>query len=141
MIMTAVLSFVKQHRSTFIFLAGLAVYFVLAMLLGIPCPIRYVTGASCPGCGMSRALVALLTGRFALAWHYHPLVYLLLPFAAAVTVLSIRKMHKMRKALVLVGVVLMIAVYFYRLVILKSAVVTMDLASGVFVRLLRQLGL
>lgn len=137
----SVLTFVKQRRDVFTFLLWLGIYFVVATLLGIPCPIRFVTGASCPGCGMSRALIALFTGRFALAWYYHPLVYLLLPFAALMVVCSVRQMHKTRKAVLLISALLLLAVYLYRVLVLHSDVVTVDFEKGVFVRLFRQLGL
>jgi len=38
------------------------------------CPLRRWTGIPCPLCGGTRAVVALLTGRFADAFHIHPLV-------------------------------------------------------------------
>lgn len=41
------------------------------------CPFALVTGTACPGCGMTRALGALLRGDFRLAFDYHPLVMLI----------------------------------------------------------------
>ena len=43
----------------------------------ITCPLRAATGVWCPGCGMTRAALAL--GRFDLraAWTFHPLVFFL----------------------------------------------------------------
>ncbi len=38
------------------------------------CPFARATGHACPGCGMTRAVSAVLHGRFADAWAYHPLV-------------------------------------------------------------------
>ncbi|HWZ82150.1 MAG TPA: DUF2752 domain-containing protein [Terriglobales bacterium] len=43
------------------------------------CPFFALTGMECPGCGMTRALAALLDGQFAVSWHYNPLAILLLP--------------------------------------------------------------
>jgi hypothetical protein len=43
------------------------------------CPFHALTGFLCPGCGMTRALAALLTGRVAQAWRLNPLVFVLLP--------------------------------------------------------------
>lgn len=44
------------------------------------CPIHQYTGLLCPGCGVTRALAALLHGQFAAAFHLNPLFVLALPF-------------------------------------------------------------
>lgn len=43
------------------------------------CPMRNTFGIPCPGCGLTRATVALAHGDFASALHFHPLVWLMLP--------------------------------------------------------------
>lgn len=50
------------------------VYVVFAWL-GIGCVFRDCLGFPCPGCGMSRAALALTRLDFAAAWGYHPLVF------------------------------------------------------------------
>jgi hypothetical protein len=52
------------------------------------CPIHEYLHLQCPGCGGTRALVALLHGHLAEAFHSNALVTLLLPFAAACGTLS-----------------------------------------------------
>jgi hypothetical protein len=47
------------------------------------CPIYEAVHLQCPGCGATRALAALLQGRFGEAMHWNALVTLLLPVAAA----------------------------------------------------------
>jgi len=47
-----------------------------------PCPLRYLTGWYCPGCGSLRALHQLLHGNLAAAWALNPLTVILLPFLA-----------------------------------------------------------
>lgn len=45
--------------------AGLVYGYILIPLgLRIPCPVRYVTGLRCPGCGITDLCIALLHGRF-----------------------------------------------------------------------------
>lgn len=47
-----------------------------------PCPLRYLTGWYCPGCGSLRAMHQLLHGNVSAAWALNPLTVLLLPFLA-----------------------------------------------------------
>ena len=44
----------------------------------IPCILHLVTDVPCPGCGMTRACLALTQGHFADAWRYHPFSYLII---------------------------------------------------------------
>ena len=43
--------------------------------LGIGCPIKFITGISCPGCGMTRAWLEALRLDFDAALAYHPLFW------------------------------------------------------------------
>jgi hypothetical protein len=45
-----------------------------------PCPLRYLTGWYCPGCGSLRAMHQLLHGNVGAAWAMNPLTVVLLPF-------------------------------------------------------------
>jgi len=50
---------------------------VVAVLAGIgwdvwPCPFRQLTGLPCPGCGMTRACLAMLRGNWAAVWKFNP---------------------------------------------------------------------
>lgn len=47
-----------------------------------PCPLHYLTGWYCPGCGSLRAIHALLHADLMQAWAMNPLTVLLLPFIA-----------------------------------------------------------
>ncbi len=50
----------------------------------IPCLFRSVTNIPCPGCGMTRACLALTHGHFTEAWRYHPFSFLVVGLAIGV---------------------------------------------------------
>ena len=57
---------------------GLYLALVLGLsYLGMRCLILRVVGIHCPGCGMTRAFLALLRLDFSAAWGYHPMVFAL----------------------------------------------------------------
>jgi hypothetical protein len=59
---------------------GLAGAAALAVLLDAPlCPSAALLGIPCPGCGLTRATLALLRGDVRTAFHFHPLVFVLSP--------------------------------------------------------------
>lgn len=49
--------------------------------LPIQCPFKWVTGVPCPGCGGTRALLAILHGHFIEALSINPLSVLIIAFA------------------------------------------------------------
>lgn len=95
-------------------LAGIVLLYILLESLGITCPIRFLTGISCAGCGMSRAWLSLLRLDLAGALYYHPLFWL--PIPAAALLLFRRRLPKriFTVGLSLCGV-LFVLVYFIRL--------------------------
>lgn len=68
--------------------AGLVYYHFDPASAGIfpPCPVHYVTGFLCAGCGAQRAIHALLHGDIGAAWAFNPLLILALPYALVGTV-------------------------------------------------------
>ncbi len=56
---------------------GIGYGFLVNNGIGIPCLFYTVTGLRCPGCGISRALAALLCGRFDRFVGYNPLAPLI----------------------------------------------------------------
>ena len=104
-------------RNLFVFLLLLLFYMGFLRLTGIGCPIRHITGISCPGCGMSRALLSLLTGHFAEAFRYHPMIYAVIPGGLFLFLApdGTAKEHAAKKAVLVLLVVLMILVYICRI--------------------------
>lgn len=85
------------------------------------CPMLILTGFPCPGCGMTRALFLVLTGRFAAAWRFQSPVYgwILLAAAFGMRRYLIKKPRSVRETYIwtlLLGLLLLssLALYGYR---------------------------
>ena len=115
-------------------LLGLA---VLVMLLsGTGCPIERLSGISCPGCGMSRALLCLLRLDIAKALYFHPLS-VVMPFAAAVWML--RRMFSSRLLRSLSGVLIaaFLICWLMRLYA-GDPVLSIDIEKGLLYRFIKE---
>jgi hypothetical protein len=64
--------------------AAFAVGLVIALRIPV-CPTATLFGVPCPGCGLTRATLALLRGDVQAALHFHPLVFVLAPLVVALT--------------------------------------------------------
>lgn len=107
-------------------------------LLGVTCPILFLTGISCAGCGMSRAWLALLRLDLASAFAYHPLFWL--PVPAAAVLLLRRRIPRTVYRLTLGGMAaLFLAVYAVRLLSPEDTVVVFAPSQGLALRLLSRL--
>ncbi|MBE7018866.1 MAG: DUF2752 domain-containing protein [Ruminococcaceae bacterium] len=117
----------------------LLIYCVFVYLFHLPCPIDYITGISCPGCGMTRALFSLLCLDFQMAWYYHPLIFFCIVFFPILLVAHLKNKQKLRRGLTVIFVVAFLATYLYRLFIVKSPILHFTPENGIFVRLLMYL--
>ena len=91
----------------------------------IPCLFRLITDISCPGCGMTRACVSLAQGKPAVAWSYHPFVFLVVPLALGVSSaptrlqdIWLRLSAPIRNTLAGIGIALVLGLWIYRLIYL-----------------------
>lgn len=111
----------------------IAAFYAVMQLAGITCPIRYLTGISCAGCGMTRAWMSLLRLDISSAFAYHPLFWLPVP---AGLVLLLR--HRLPKALVRwtlgIACVLFLVVYVVRMLQPENAIVTFAPETGLIYR-------
>lgn len=95
--------------------AAVVVLYVVLENLGITCPIKFFTGISCAGCGMSRAWLSVLRLDMAGAFRYHPLFFL--PPVALVVILLKSKMNiKIYKIFMFTIVAAFVIVYVYRMI-------------------------
>jgi len=71
---TPILAPIFKDRVTGMVIIGAAVVHSGLTILGLPswyCPFRSVLGVPCPGCGLSRAISALIHGDLAASFAYH----------------------------------------------------------------------
>lgn len=126
----------KKHKD-FICLVGTIVFiYIIFDFVGIGCPIKFVTGISCLGCGMTRAWLSVLKFDFAAAFHFHPL-FLLPPIAVIVYFLKSKINLKIYKIIMLTMVIAFITIYLYRLLFTEGDVVVFEPDNNIIFRLLR----
>ena len=125
----------KRARELLIIFSGLLAYCVIALLTNMPCPIHWITGISCPGCGMTRGLLHLLRLDFSGAAYYHPMVFYLVIAIPVLVILYLRNLEKPRIVLLYVSAFVMVAIYLYRMIILRSPVLEFAPQNGILPRL------
>lgn len=113
--------------SNILFFFGLLI-FAFLWVKHIGCPLRRIFGVPCAGCGMTRAVIALFHGNFSLAWHYHPLVYLL-PIVFSAIVFQNKMSKKAIAVFWSVMFTLFTVVYLFRL-FGNSDVIYIDFANS-----------
>lgn len=127
-----------MHRKDLQAAAAIVLFYVIIESFGITCPILYVTGISCAGCGMSRAWLCLLRGDLAGAFTYHPLFWL--PVPGAVLLLFQRKIPR-RWFRWGIGTIcaLFLIVYLVRMLAIQDPVVVFRPSGGLVGRIVSRL--
>ncbi len=69
-------------------------FYALLHIIGVGCPIKFISGISCPGCGMTRAAFSLLQLNFAAAFYYHPLFPLVFIMGGGFVLRTLKKLPK-----------------------------------------------
>lgn len=105
-------------------------YIVLLKLTGMTCLIKSTFGASCPGCGMTRACFSALTFNFKQAFYYHPLWIIMIPSIVLLFYLWIKDKKRLFKLTIGIIIILFIIVYIIRLIFGDQQVVYIDFTKG-----------
>jgi uncharacterized membrane protein YczE len=104
---------IREHRNAIITVLAVVFFYGLLFSLHITCPIKAVTGISCPSCGMTRAWLSLLRLDLVAAWHFHPL--LLLPPLWLGAFLLRGRYPAVYKACTAAAIMLLLLVYVVRM--------------------------
>lgn len=68
--------FKQMKKEDLVAVAAIVGIYGIMGMMGITCPILFMTGVSCAGCGMTRAWLSLLRLDLQAAFYYHPLFWL-----------------------------------------------------------------
>ena len=120
----------KNSNIIMLFITGLLI--LAAYILGIGCPIKYMTGISCPGCGMTRAVVECFQFNFTAAFHYHPVIIIILLLWKHISV-------RIRNAVMLSFIAAYLTVYVIRLFFWEDSVVAIEPEKGMIAVMLARL--
>ena len=104
--------------------------------IGITCPIKFITGISCAGCGMSRAWMAFLQLDIAKAFAYHPLFWLV-PIAVIVLLCKSKINIKIYKIIIFTIIIMFAIVYICRLIWSGDDVVVFEPENNILSRIIR----
>lgn len=119
---------VKNKEEILVIIAIVIIYSVLSVV-GIGCPIKFFTGVSCAGCGMTRAWISLFKLDLSGAYYYHPLFWIPVPVAAAL--LFRNKINKkIFNITIIIALVLLFAVYIMRMLNPEDTVVVFNPMEG-----------
>ena len=120
------------HKTHLFCACGIVCAYLLMFALGITCPIKFLTGISCPGCGLTRAWTRALMLDPLGALAYHPLFWLA-PIAVFLFCFEKRSRACRIAFYTIVGVAF--AIWGVRLFDLTDTVVVFEPQNGVFARL------
>ena len=120
--------------------AAVVVLYVILESFGVTCPIKYITGISCAGCGMSRAWIALLHFNLHEAFMYHPLFFLP-PVVVIVMLLKSKIKIKFYKIFMFTMAGAFVIVYLYRMFIGTGDIVVFEPQNNIIFRIIRKLNL
>ena len=104
------------------------------------CPFRWLFGVSCPGCGMTRALLAAVFADFKTAFAYHPLFPLLIPVGVYIVLymfFGMRVPSRRQNIYLILIAAVMVLVYVLRL-IQGDPVIMPDPESGLIAQILQK---
>lgn len=112
----------RDRKNLFIFITSIIIIYGGLQVLGITCPIKALTGISCPSCGMTRAWYNLLRLDFNKAFYYHPLFSFPL-FFVIIYFFKDKFSKNFLRFLFILGLLIIFIVYFMRMMDPKDRVV------------------
>lgn len=116
-------------KDDFLLGLGIAFLYVFLNILGITCPIKFLTGCSCAGCGMTRAWVSVFIGDFPRAFYFHPL-FIFVPFLGIIFCLRRRISLERKRLIIFVVVTIFMITYLLRIFLGPKDIVGINIRDG-----------
>ena len=127
-------TFFKKYGSLISAITTVLGVYIIMNAVGITCPIKYITGISCAGCGMTRAWLCALRLDFAAALSYHPLFPLVPP---AIVFLILRKrLPRVSKIALIIIALIFIVVYIFRMIDYGCNIVVFEPKNSLIYRII-----
>jgi len=123
----------KKLKEALPAICAVALVYGILYIAGIGCPIKFLTGISCMGCGMTRAYLSLLRLDLAGAFRYHPL-FPIPVIAAIIFLFKSRISQKIVKVLLFTTIVLFSIIYLLRILDPSDTVVVFEPTNGAIYR-------
>ena len=124
----------QKMKEALLAIGAVALVYGFFHIVGIGCPIKFVTGISCAGCGMTRAYLSLLRLDIAGAFHYHPL-FVLPPLVVLLVVKGNRIPRKLYWGLMFTIIGAFFIIYLLRLFDPEDTVVVFEPKEGLIYRI------
>lgn len=125
----------KKILNDLLFIFIISFIYGFFCIIGVGCPIKFLTGISCGGCGMTRAWISVLKFDFLSAFEYHPLFWTI-PFIISCFLLRKKINRYLLKTLTVLTIILFIGVYLYRMFCGVNDIVVFRPQDGFAVKIL-----
>ncbi len=125
----------ERIKNILIFALSAGALYLFLMVIGVGCPIKFFTGISCPGCGMTRAWLCLLHLDVHGAFHYHPLFILPIP-AVLLMIFDTKLSKKLYNTAMFTFAVFFAIIYTIRLMDPSDDIVVFDPLNGFIGRMI-----
>ncbi len=128
----------KEIQSLVSVVTAIVCLYSVFTLLGIGCPIKFLTGISCLGCGMTRAWLSLIRLDFKNAFFYHP-GFWLPPLGFPLFLFKNKISNKVYHFFIFTIITLLVIIYLIRLLQVNGDIVVFRPKSSVLWQVAKKL--
>ncbi len=125
-----------ELKNYIVFSVIVILFYLFLNFCGITCPVKYITGISCAGCGMTRAWLSLFGLDIKEAFKYHPLFVLPAVFALFF-IFKNRIPHKIYIGFIILSILVFIIVYLVRLANPEDTIIEINIKEGLIGRFIQ----